>query len=1087
MTALLSDNRSSATATKLAGTNQYGLDVAFDTIDIDEKNMAVVIPFADGNRRDGVGDLLEVGGIDTSRHRMNPVVLFDHAKEVKLPIALAEDRNTKAYTVIVDPETRTARAQAFFYQGTGINGVDRDREYDHAVFCEQIFDLTAKRFIRGGSIGYQVISANAIPPDYERGIPAGQHLLRTLMLECSAVIMPCNKDTVRKMLAMPSICGKAPSPWLVKSLSLYAPENTKVVSGYEGAKSFRHPPSMGRDRESGLDIAFREMREEGKSDDEIEISLVNNHGADDREINKLFKKYGANYGADKKALYSGRGPVQAKYPEPLTAQDVLFAMNHGEEVTEQELADRLRKDKTELTRLLREMFTQGKLTARKTEGKLRFKLKALAGAKSLRHKYRQSAKGLRRRLKKSVSGSSVLRVRGKDLDSVRVEAEKKGLTFRWMETDGNAEKVKLSGDDGAIDELARVFGRPLKERAMAKKMKAKTKALLEDDIVDDVGGELPGDQPSPPPPDEGTDQAKEKYGAQCVRVIHEDFSQLMQDYDEMLQLLDNDVISAHLTKILERITGELDGLEELFDEAYSELEPLAGTAEEETEEAVDEEPVEEADEGEDTMDDAAVAADSEETVEPTPEEALEGMEKEQRKAKSLRGSVKSLRGKYKVYDEANVAKWGAQHVRDPETGIEYTRRVPRQGHGGERMGAGPGSRPMRIPKEPTTHVPKKALKALCPECEDAGKEECDCPGKVETKIAPLVAAGIGATVGGMLGGKDLSSVGEAASVLDEFSNTTSEQWNEEHRQKAYHYHKTLGGIAELEDVSDELEDGEKAAIPTPTDPRYPKGEATGGKPRPSATMNPADVQRYAGKKGMEAFDNGKPTAELDALSVKLTGKKYRELPDDGAEQDHVMHEFEKGNKALPGSPEWAEEEAAEPSHRQKIGEASSLFGDLARTRDFGDTHREKCAAYHKALNDVIEANTEKEEEEDDDDFEVGEIEEKAAEESRGRSGLGGTRFVEGRQGLAVPAYVTRDRVGGVKPERTGKGPGSRPLPIPKKPTRNVPQKGIKSLTCPECGEQECDCQDKTAKRLKKVFEQQDKILANLNDKLARIG
>ncbi len=41
---------------------------------------------------------------------------------------------------------------------------------------------------------------------------------------------------------------------------------------------------------------------------------------------------------------------------------------------------------------------------------------------------------------------------------------------------------------------------------------------------------------------------------------------------------------------------------------------------------------------------------------------------------------------------------------------------------------------------------------------------------------------------------------------------------------------------------------------------------------------------------------GKTTSDgktLDQLSKEITGKPYRSLPDDGAEQDHVMHEFEK--------------------------------------------------------------------------------------------------------------------------------------------------------------------------------------------------
>ena len=121
---------------------QYGLDVAFpDQMDINEQAMSVWLHFADGNRRDGVGDLLEVGGIRTDRHRSNPIVLFDHGKQVTLPIALAEDRVTKAYTVVLDPVAQTGKANAFFYQGTGIAGTNKDDEYQHALLCQQLFGL----------------------------------------------------------------------------------------------------------------------------------------------------------------------------------------------------------------------------------------------------------------------------------------------------------------------------------------------------------------------------------------------------------------------------------------------------------------------------------------------------------------------------------------------------------------------------------------------------------------------------------------------------------------------------------------------------------------------------------------------------------------------------------------------------------------------------------------------------------------------------------------------------------------------------------------------------------------------------------
>jgi len=149
-----------------------------------------------------------------------------------LPIGVCEDPATKEYTVIIDPVAGVAKAKVWFYKGA---------DNAHSLLCEQVFDLWCKKFIRGGSIGYSVQQARQIPPDYEKGIPAGLHLQRVLMLECSVVTTPANQatvqgksyqETIREILAMPTVCGKELSPVLVKSLSAYAIPNTKTVVGW---------------------------------------------------------------------------------------------------------------------------------------------------------------------------------------------------------------------------------------------------------------------------------------------------------------------------------------------------------------------------------------------------------------------------------------------------------------------------------------------------------------------------------------------------------------------------------------------------------------------------------------------------------------------------------------------------------------------------------------------------------------------------------------------------------------------------------------------------------------------------------------
>jgi hypothetical protein len=142
-------------------TSKYGLNVHFpQSLEIDEGEMSVWVPFADGNRRDGVGDLLEVSGIDFTRHKCNPIVLFDHGKQVTLPCGLAEDPKSGEYKVEVNPVTKIARGKAYFYQGSGKLSSGTGDAYNHAVFCEQLFDMLVKRYIRAGSIGAHLWQAS---------------------------------------------------------------------------------------------------------------------------------------------------------------------------------------------------------------------------------------------------------------------------------------------------------------------------------------------------------------------------------------------------------------------------------------------------------------------------------------------------------------------------------------------------------------------------------------------------------------------------------------------------------------------------------------------------------------------------------------------------------------------------------------------------------------------------------------------------------------------------------------------------------------------------------------------------------------
>ncbi len=235
--------------------DRYGLDTVLSgQADFDQSRMSMKLLFASGSRRDGVGDLLEVEGIRTERHRLNPVVLFDHGKQPSapiLPIAMAcvydpqTGRYDKSqYTVTIDPIAKEAWCEAYFYQGNGFGegefpNATKGDQYDHAILCEQYYHMAVTGLLQGGSIGYQVIKAMELAPDYARGTPQGLHLLIVLMLECSLVVMPANMDTVLKALEIPTICGKPLSPYLVKSLEAFAPQQVKTVVSVPDIKAIR--------------------------------------------------------------------------------------------------------------------------------------------------------------------------------------------------------------------------------------------------------------------------------------------------------------------------------------------------------------------------------------------------------------------------------------------------------------------------------------------------------------------------------------------------------------------------------------------------------------------------------------------------------------------------------------------------------------------------------------------------------------------------------------------------------------------------------------------------------------------------------
>lgn len=1196
---------------------QYGFDAVFpEHLEVDESSMSLWIPFANGSNRDGVGDLLEIGGIRLERHQKNPIVLFDHGKEVKLPIAKALDPASNQYTVELDVVNQVGRLRAFFYDGKGLDGVDRTQDYNHALFCEQLYDLTAKGFIRGGSIGYQVIKALELPPDYGRGIPKGLHLLQTLMLEGSLVVMPANADTVRKgldweqqvqywtansvdaareILSMPNVCGKSLSPMLVKTLTPFAkatpryvdkppekygmnfgdaPYTTEKIGSAHFAVQGGHTEAgeaRGGSPVSGKPHATRE----GAANSAIRHGLRDTLGDEMKRRKKgvggaiTGARIGATVGSAVPGVGTAVGALagaaighRVTKSEELPNEDEKMSVheqNHPKTPVEHystlrqedantpvlSNASKPKKDKLGQSEVIRRQRSQAEYalgykaadeikpkneryvsagkgktrTARISEpqkgsdeeiktSRKPTQLKKDLG--SIRKKY-VVTKSLRRRIKSSKPGSSIVYVGSKDMKKAREAASSRGLKFVFMGESKGANKIKLTGDDDSIDCFARDFGKPIRmntksleindSKSLGEDMGTKSnkeelsgpkraagnvgpkrnqeqitysarQGLGRDKIqqrkptqlnkdFDEFEGEVDNTMatgaPTTAEPEADIEMAaesdtpQEKYGAQVLRRLHQDAAILLGEYDEFVELLESDKVKKTLTRKLEHLASFLEEVEGLFGSEYPDGNPLEGVEIEGEEKIMEEVPEDEAAEmsdiaDEDPLEDAvedgtigdgddagsgagdemddrgerAVAGDSDDTVEELDDEDDEVMEGIGMGAKRFKG----LRGKYKAAPKE-------QRYSPPSIVA--------------RRGKFPTRQEERYPK---TKDPKTQLKKAMEECPKCGEQNCQCEvGETDQKIAPLVAAGVGMAAGSMMG-KALEShektmVGGAAKYLFDMGQDGS-MWDDEKKMDAHHYYKTLDGMVTLQEAYDDLHDYDnvppsewepgagamKAAVPAKPFRNRPSSNA-----RPAGAA-PAAADSQVGQNTIPGGGGHKPPAQSDSIY------------DSDYEQGDNPYQF-KGDMH---------------PHRKMCKDASEFFRELSQTRDFGDPHREKCKYWHRNLDpiskeeDIAEEDLDEEVieetdgeeaiESEEEETEVGERGEKASDEiqptrrPRTHTDPVMRKIVQDSGGTVHQRVREQNKRRFQQDEQTGKGPGSRPMRIPKEPTTHVPKKQL---------------------------------------------
>lgn len=461
------------------------------------------------------------------------------------------------------------------------------------------------------------------------------------------------------------------------------------------------------------------------------------------------------------------------------------------------------------------------------------------------------------------------------------------------------------------------------------------------------------------------------YGAQVAQRVIEDHKQLLQDYDEHHGPLEKVEISKLLQKKLEGITSDLDEWESAVTKHYPDIahhivgetdqkdltDEEAGEVEGELDALGDELDTVEDDLGDefedteakdmDTMDDNGVPADSDPDSEPTAEEALEGME-----TKRLYRRVKLLRARRKALEEEEeketkrlraFRKSACPCGKEPCECGKSLRRLRKSLH----PKVGDKVTVQDTPNRQGVGVVRRVLPDGTYDIENAdgtGGPNGDIANFRADEIVALAKGGFLARrkdfeddmiasdspvddvpekedmFGKGLEEHELAKVGEAAEHAKALSGM--EQLDEESRMKSFHYHKTLEGMGQIEDMAAEN-----------------KSEFVG------------DPQFWAEEGSETEHKSGDFSAENQAADA--TQNPNPVISDEPMTMGKTMH-----------------------PHRQACKDASQFFGDAARTKDWGEAHRQNAGAVAKALEEVTAAPSDATPPPEEAGFEVGEMGEK---------------------------------------------------------------------------------------------------------------
>lgn len=370
-------------------------------------------------------------------------------------------------------------------------------------------------------------------------------------------------------------------------------------------------------------------------------------------------------------------------------------------------------------------------------------------------------------------------------------------------------------------------------------------------------------------------QQEEPVGAQVLRRLHSDGSTLLQEYDEMMGLLDHPDVKNHLHSHLRGLDKFLSGTEKLFGKHYKELSPLEdgvdeedgeGNEEFEDEDESDEEfPLEEengepqegeeqdpyqedmppdqvvAQEQEDLAPDDAVEADGDRPDPPSPEEALEGMQRADAEQyepgeMGVKGNDKTSR--HQVGDQGHQSSKPGYHRDDygiyGNTPTEDARNNMRDEEGPSRdlpTRVDESARPLQTQEE-DTHKPGYHRDDLGTYGNIPMEEARNSDRRWEGNPSPDQKS--------IFQDHEMGKLTEAHGFLQELSQ--SRDFGDLHRMKAYHFHKSLEPLGMVDSKEANLDSSPSFEMAN-GEPEPTTGEKGAGPNQP----RPARIRFYPGE------------------------------------------------------------------------------------------------------------------------------------------------------------------------------------------------------------------------------------------------